>query len=248
MLKEIVHQTLLAKLFFDEIYDNYQKSGGISFQKLEHWIGTEINKGSLWNLKDTSHLVFRDNASKSFFYERVFDWKFGSIFHAGMKLKEDIYLTEVYQKEGRVFTNGANIPEDFNIQELLEEYKITITRAQESAAEEMENLRYLFSSGMEHLQRLILRFKDNGLLIRFLVENEDLYDRVYRKGALKKLFEVMYDRGLEEAYLMVGKNYRRGGWYNEALLVLERGLEINPHNEEIKNESEEIKQIVTSLE
>ena len=247
LLKELVHQMLLAKLFFEELYENYKKSGQIPFKKLTSWIGTETNKGSLWNLKDSSHLLFRNNASKVFFYESIFDWTLGSIFHEGMKLKEDVYLTEFYQKEGKAFIDGVNIPEDVNIQELLEEYRIIITRAKESAHEEMDNLRYLFAKGMEQLQRLIVRFKDDGLLIRFLVENDELYSRVYGQGALKEIFGNMYERGLEDAYLRVGKNYREGGWYSEALIILKRALELNPNNEEIRSESNQIQQIVESL-
>ena len=246
MLKEVVHQMLLAKLLFDEIYDQYKKSGHVAYRKIEMWIGTELNKGALWNLKDTSHLLFRDNATRSFFYERIFDWTLGSIFHEGMKLKEDGYLVEVYQKDGEALTDTANVPEDVNIQGLLEEYKTIITRAGHSTAEDVENLRFLFSKGMEQLRRLIRHFKDNGLLIRFLVENEALYDSVYGKGALTNLFGTMYAGGLEEAYSKVAKNYREGGWYDEALMILARGLRINPDNQEMKREGEEIRKIIAA--
>jgi len=246
LLKEIVHQMLLARLFFEELYDNYKKIGQVSFQKLEQWIGTETNKGSLWNLKENSHLIFRTNTTK-LFYESVFDWTLGSIFHEGMKLKEDVYLLEVYQKEGKVFTDGTSIPEDVDKQELLEEYQITITKAQNSADEEMESLNYLFSRGMEQLQWLIQRNKDEGLIVRFLVGNEEIYNRVYGQGALIKLFEKIYERGLEEAYLKAGKNYREGGWYSEALALFDRALGINPQNEEILSEREEVQRIVDSL-
>ena len=247
LLKEIVHQMLLAKLFFEELYDNYKKSGQVSFQKLEVLIGTEINKGSLWNLKDNSHLLFRNKVCRSLFFERVFDWTLGSIFHQGMKLKEDIYLLEVYQKEGKAFIEGENVPEDVKNIEPFKEYKIIISKAKESAKEEINNLRYLFSKGMEQLQKLIVRFKDDGLLIRFLVENDGLYERVYGRGSFKELCEVMYDRGLEDAYLRAGKNYREGGWYIEAGAILEKALTLNPHSEEIRREINQIRQIVESL-
>jgi hypothetical protein len=244
LLKEIVHQMLLGRLVFDEIYDQYKKTGHVDYQKIETWIGTELNKGALWNLKDTSHLLFRDNASKSFFYERVFDWTLGSIFHEGMKLKEDGYLVEIYEKDGAVITDSANVPEDVNIQELQEEYKRIISRARHSTAEDIENLRFLFFKGMEQLRRLIRHFKDNGLLIRFLVENESLHDSVFGKGSLTNLFGTMYAGGLEEAYIRVAKNYREGGWYDEALMILARGLRMNPDNQEMKREAEEIRRIM----
>jgi hypothetical protein len=245
LLKEIVHQMLLAKIFFEELYENYKKSGQISFQKLEIWIGTEINKGSLWNLKDISHLLFRTDDSK--FYEKIFDWTLGSIFHESMKLKENVYLLEVYQKEGKVFTENEKIPKDINSQELIKEYRTIMTRGKESTAEEIDNLQYLFSRGMEQLQKLIVHFKDDGLLIRFLIENEALYERVYGKGSFKKLCEEIYDRGLEDAYIRAVKNYREGGWYSEALAILKKALKLNPHNEEIRRESMEIQKIIDSL-
>jgi hypothetical protein len=34
----------------------------------------------------------------------------------------------------------------------------------------------------------------------------------------------------------VGKNYREGGWYHEALRVLTRALGLSPQNKEIKKE------------
>ena len=235
---------LLAKLFFDGLYDTYKKSGSASFQELEIWIGTESNKGSLWNLKDNAHLLFRNDLSKLFFHEKVFDWTLGSIFHESMKLKEDIYLLEVYQKEGIAFTQDANIPEDVDAQELLEEYRRINTRAQESANEEIENLEYLFARGMEQLQKLIVHFKDDGLLIRFLAENENLYEKIYGQGSFKELCDTMYDRGLEDAYLQAGRNYREGGWYDEALAILKKALAINPDNEDLRNESDQIQQIM----
>jgi hypothetical protein len=243
LLREIVHQTLLAKLFFDGLYDTYKKSDCVSFEGLEIWIGTESNKGSLWSLKDKAHLLFRNDPSQIFFYEKVFDWTLGSIFHESMKLKEDIYLLEVYQEEGRALTEGANIPEDVDTQELLEEYRTTITRARESANEEIDNIRYLFARGMDQLQKLIVRFRDDGLLIRFLVENENLYEVVYGRGSFKELCEIMYGRGLEDAYLLAARNYREGGWYDEALAILNNALALNPLNEDLREESEQIQQI-----
>lgn len=246
LLKDLIHQMILAKLFFEDLYDHYQKSGHFEYKNVEHWIGTESNKGSLWNLKDSSHALFRDNISKQRFYENVFDWTLGSIFHEGMKLKEDAYILEVYQKWGNFFTESKNIPDDVNLDELREEYKTIIKRAQESTGQEMENLRYLFSKAMEQLKKIIIQNKNDGLLIRFLLEAENLFDRVYGVGSLKNLLKCMYDQGLIEAYLKAGKNYREGGWYREALGVVSKAIKISPLNKEIKKEYETIQKKLES--
>lgn len=238
---------LLAKRFFDKLYGSYKKSGRVSFQQLETWIGTERNKGALWNLKDTAHLLFRNDLSQSFFYERLFDWTLGSIFHESMKLKEDIYLLEVYQREGKAFTEQANIPEGVDSRELWEEYEMIITGAKQSADAEMDNMEYLFARGMKQLQKTIVRYKDEGLLIRFLTENESLYEAVYGRGSFEKLCETMYARGLEDAYWYAGKSCREGGWYDEALTLINKALALNPRNEDLRKESEQIRQILDSL-
>lgn len=244
LLREIVRQMLAAKLFFDELYTTYKQSGTVSFQELETWIGTEGNKGSLWHLKDNAHLLFRKDSSQLFFYEEVFDWTLGSIFHESMKLKEDFYLLEVYQKEGRVLTDDANIPEDVDTEGLLEEYKLIISRAEKSAKEEIDNIAYLFARGMEQLKNLIVRFRDDGLLVRFLAENDKLYEEIYGKGSFKELCAAMYDRGMEDAYLRAGRNYREGGWYDEALAILNKAIALNPNNKDLRKESEEIQRVM----
>jgi len=244
LLKELIHQMLWAKLFFDGLYICYKKSGKISFQKLAHWIGTEENKGVLWKLKDSSHLLFRNNISRHRFYENVFDWTLGSIFHEGMKLKEDVYIREVYQKWGAIFTKKGKLPPDVNIKELTEEYETIIKRAKESNKQEMENLHYLFTKAMEQLKKVIIQNKNDPLLNRFLLENKDLVERVYGKGALTQLFASMYKNGLIDAYIKAGKAYREGGWYIEALKTLEQALKEDPQHKEAKKEYETTKKMI----
>ena len=238
LLKDLIQQMLLTSLFFNDLYGYYKKSGHFVFKDLELWIGTENNKGSLWNLKDSSHALFREDISKQRFYENLFDWTLGSIFHEGMKLKEDVYIMEVYKKWGNVFTESKNIPDDVNLAELCEEYKTIIKRAKESIAQEIDSLQYLFTKAMDQLQKIIIQNKYDGLLIRFLVEAESQFDRVYGEESLKSFFESIYDRGVIDAYLKVGKNYREGGWYLEALGVLSKALSLSPQNKDLRKEYE----------
>ncbi len=243
LIKEIVRQMLLSKLFFDDLYEDYKKKALFSFQQLDRWIGTSINRGPLWILKEDAHLLFRKNPSSSF-YERVFDWTLGSIFHEGMKLKENVYLLEVYQREGKAFIENGNVPDDVDIRSLLEDYTGTFTKAKESAGDEVENLHYLFSKAMEQLQRLVCANKSEGLLIRFLVENEELYERVYGPGSLTELFESIYNEGIAEAYLVAAKNYREGGWQGKALALLEQAKTFTAGTGQVKAECEALERLL----
>ena len=238
LLKDLIQQMLSTRLFFNDLYDHYKKIGCVAFKDLEFWIKTENRKRSLWNLKDSSHVLFRENSSKQRFYENIFDWTLGSIFHEGMKLKEDVYIIEGYKKWENVFTKSKNIPGDVNLAELRKEYETITKRAQKNIAQEVDSLRYLFTKAMDQLQKIIIQNKNDGLLIRFLVEAEDPFDRVYGGGSLNSFFKNIYDWGLIDAYLRVGKNYREGGWHHEALTVLTKALSLSPENKEIKKEHE----------
>ncbi|HNR12030.1 MAG TPA: hypothetical protein PKJ77_01515 [Thermodesulfobacteriota bacterium] len=244
---ELVRQVLEAKLFFDELYQEYRSSNRLSFEKLEGWIGTEAKRGLLWNLKEKSHFLFRTNCSNSF-YERLFDWTLGLIFHDGMKLKESVYLLEVYEQEGKRFTDVAEIPADVDREALLEEFRVITARAQTDMSYGMENLHYLFSRATEQLSRLLALYKQDSLLLRFLVENENLYERVYGTGSLEMLFLTLFRGNVQEAYLIAARNYREGGWYGKALAVLKKALEMNPADEALQAEIEMMEEMLIKSE
>ena len=84
-----------------------------------------------------------------------------------MKLKEDVYIMEIYRKRGNVFAESKNIPDNVNLAELGEEYKTIIKRAQESIAQEIDSLRYLFTKAMDQLQKIIIQNRNDGLLYPF---------------------------------------------------------------------------------
>lgn len=240
LLTELVHQVLLAKLFFEELFQRHQKSGAVSFKDLDAWVGTEVHRGTLWKLKDTSHLLFRTQHARSF-YEGLFDWTLGSIFHEGMKLKEDVYLVEHYQQECAGTVGADDFSSAGDLKEVREEFKVIITRARESGYAEMGNLRYLFSRAMEQLQHILEQYKNEGLLVRFLVSHQDLYEQVYGEGSCKALFERAYAGGVVEAYVRAGKHYREGGWLSEALTTVKKALAIDPRSAAARKEERAIR-------
>lgn len=239
-MTELVHQVLLAKLFFEELFQRHQEAGSVSFKDLDTWVGTEVHKGSLWNLKDTSHLLFRTQNSRSF-YEGLLDWTLGSIFHEGMKLKEDVYLVEHYQRECAGSAGADDFSSEGDLREVREEFKVIITRARESAYAEMGNLRYLFSRAVEQLQRILEQYKHEGLLVRYLVTHEELYEQVYGEGGVKALFERAYEGGVVEAYVKAGRHFCEGGWLSEALTTVEKALAIDPGSAEARKEERVIR-------
>ena len=68
------------KNYFDGVQAQYKKEGSLPYSMLDIWVGTETDKGPLWNLKEQSHRLYRKNRSSISLYENLFDWVVGSIF------------------------------------------------------------------------------------------------------------------------------------------------------------------------
>jgi len=69
---------------------------GQIWYRLTQMIGTETEKGQLWQLKDLCHLIWPAQEQQRDVHGALIDWLLGSIFHEAMKLKENIYLLNTY--------------------------------------------------------------------------------------------------------------------------------------------------------
>jgi tetratricopeptide (TPR) repeat protein len=234
--KDLVHYFLESKLFFDELYHNYKKNEVVPFKQMDLWVGSEIKKGPLWNVKDNSHKLFRNTESKISLSEYLFDWSLGSIFHEGMKLKEDAYQLEVYLPS---FENIDTPKKTEEIEEILGEYISVIEKATVNLDAEMESINYLFSKAVERLKELLVDHAHNGLLVRFLLENKELVEKALGTKSLQHLTSSLFPHHPERAYLIAGKSYLNGGWFKEAIHCFYKALEINPDYSEAKKQLQE---------
>jgi len=229
--KNLVHNFLESKIFFDELLQYYKKHGTIPFEKMDLWIGSETKKGPLWNLKDDCHMLFRRSDSNISMSEYLFDWTLGSIFHEGMKLKEEVYQLEVYSTT----SDKIDISEEGKeIEKILEEYFTVIAKDSKNLKTEMKSIQYLFSKAVERLKELLVKHNHNELLVRSLLENKKLLDKALGKNSLKEIQSSLYPHQPEKAYFIAGKGYFKGGWFKNAIKYFKNSLEINPGNDEVK--------------
>ncbi|MFH1624180.1 MAG: tetratricopeptide repeat protein, partial [Pseudomonadota bacterium] len=217
------------------------QKGRVKFQKMTSWVGTELKKGPLWDLKDLCHSLFRDRKSEIGVCEMLFDWILGSIFHECMKLKEDIYQIEAYWPRYEEIQENEALPLD--IREMINEYGFVIKKTEEDLKGEMERINYLFSKATFQLRNLLPNYSKNGLLIKFLIENPTIVDRVFGKNSLDQIFDSMYQRGYEDAYYVTGTDLLEGGWYEKAIEFFEKVLEINPSNAEARESLNRVMEI-----
>ncbi len=178
---DLVHSFLESKILFDGLYEGFKQNKPVPFEQMDNWIGTDAKKGPLWRLKDSSHKLFRKSSTKISLSEYLFDWTLGSVFHEGMKLKEDVYQLEAYLPSYDNIDTSKNASE---IEEILREYLTIIDKATINLEAEMESIKNLFAKAAERLKELLVNYAHNGLLIRFLLEHESLVENALGEKSL----------------------------------------------------------------
>lgn len=239
----LVHSFLESKILFDGLYEDYKQNKLVPFERMDNWIGTDAKKGPLWSLKDSSHKLFRKSGSKISLSEYLFDWTLGSVFHEGMKLKEDVYQLEAYLPSYDNIDTSKNASE---IEEILREYLTIIDKATINLEAEMESIKNLFAKAAERLKELLVNYAHNGLLIRFLLEHEPLVEKALGERSLEYIIDSLYPRHPENAYCTAGKSCLKGGWFKDALYYFTKALEVNPQHSEAKQHREEAQQKLSS--
>ena len=236
---DLVHSFLESKILFDGLYQDYKQNKPVPFERMDNWIGTDAKKGPLWSLKDSCHKLFRKSSSKISLSEYLFDWTLGSVFHEGMKLKEDAYQLEAYLPSYDNIDTSKNAAE---IEEILREYLTIIDKATVNLEAEMESINSLFAKAVDRLKELLVNHAHNGLLIRFLLEHEPLVEKALGAKSLEHIIDSLYPRHPENAYCIAGKSCLKGGWFQEALHYFTKSLEVNPQHTEAKQLREEAQQ------
>jgi hypothetical protein len=222
----IVHREL------DRQFQRYDKSGLVSFEFMRDLLGEEMNKGQLWRLKDTAHLLFR-SSEKEQLVGRYLDWSIGYIFHECIKLKEDAYQRQIYGpwfeqiKAEQVLT-----PEEKLLgQELFQ----VILQTRESILREITRIRFI----LFHCRRmLIVYFKEHGenpLLARFIYDQNDLVHSVFR-GDYHELIRSLYAESPEDLYIYASRSLRQGGWMQDAAAAMEQALSMAPDKHAVLQE------------
>ena len=97
IILEIVRDYLYSYIHFQSIYDQYKKQT-LSFDDVEKFVTDKDPTIPLFNLKGSCHMLFRYQGEEECSdEEKLLDLAVGSIFHEAMKIREDLYLLEVYK-------------------------------------------------------------------------------------------------------------------------------------------------------
>lgn len=234
-LRDAIHQFFSAYLIFKQEYRDFKKDDKIKFSYLAEWVGTEENKGPLWNLKDLIHNLL-DRPHKYLTHEIAFERAIHLIFHQFMSFKEHIYVLEQY--ENIVKEKFKNRDEELSV--ALQDFQSLMGKIKEEMPYEIDSSKELFETAAKLLRLILPSYKENKLVVRYIVENKDIIEKVYGKGEWGKILKRIFPKNKERAYYVTAEWYSENGDYSKALRYLKEALKINPKNKKVKEFSEKL--------
>jgi len=228
---EIVQGLLLSEIAFQEIFKKY-KGGRLHFSDISGWVDDK-GQSLLYNLKEQCHAFYRYQEKMPFHKNQwLLDLVIGSIFHEAMKLRENLYQMEVYRPKYLQYKLKAG-KSDYE-RDYLQQFERIILKAKQGGVEGMEETRSLFQDAMAQLTDLFKESSKNTFLVRFLLENQTLLKEVYGSKRVAVIFNLMFKRGVLDAYLLAGQSYLQSEHYDLSSHYFSKALRLNPHHPDLQ--------------
>jgi tetratricopeptide (TPR) repeat protein len=232
IILEIVRDYLYSHIRFQSIYAKY-KAQTLSFDDVEEFVTDKDPTLPLYNLKESCHTLFRyqgeENSSDE---EKLLDLAVGSIFHEAMKLRENLYQLKVYKPRYLQIQNSQHTSE-YEKNLLLEFMKIG-AKTEKRLAESMMETKRLLHDTLEQVAHLLPSYKDNPVLMKFLLHNKELLQQAFGRRRGLKIIADMFPGGLGEAYDVEGRSYLASEHYDLAAEFFSQALKYRTHDQWLK--------------
>lgn len=214
-------------------------------------VGTEMEKGPLWQLKELCHRVWPEDEPGKNIEASLIDRLMGSIFHEAVRLREDVYILNSYGADAfRDHTTdgikGCSEQQERSPVSRLSrvmDKKGLIERIAVDVMRQMEQLAFLFGQTNNMLRTLLAGLSENLLLVRFLVEQEDMVQDLWGEE-LAALFHDMFSGAPEQGFCAAGRSYMSGQWYTRALVMYRRALELECRCDEATEKIAELEALI----
>jgi hypothetical protein len=118
-----------------------------------------------------------------------------------------------------------------------------IKRVAVDVMQQMEQLAFLFGQTNNMLRTMLPGLAENFLLVRFLVEQEDVVEDLWGEP-LVDVFADMYSGTPALGFCAAGKSYMGGQWYTRALVMYKRALEFDEGCDEAQRKVHELELLI----
>ena len=184
----------------------------------------------LWDIKGGLYLIFKrvSNTSKE-------------IFDDGTKFMPDQYEIEFMNNVGLLFHKTMIVRELEYVSEHYAENLEGHSETQISFDLYWKQMKVLFNEGIGLIKKMLENYRDNILIVTFLVENSRYVEDIFGEPVENILKSVYKDEKISDAYLDVANFCIESGWNDRAKRVLGDAIRNDPENSKIK-------ELLTSLE
>jgi len=192
-------------------------------EQLTRMIGTETEKGRLWELKDLCHLIWPGHDLEQDMRGSLIDWLLGSVFHESMKLKENIYLLNTYGPTAICLPRFST----------MVDVETLIHRIASDAVRQIEQISILLGQAGYMLRMLLPELAGNLLVARLLVEQEETVRKIWGEE-VEDLLADTFAGSAGRGFCAVGRSYLSGQWYPQALTMYKRALACDSGSDEAR--------------
>jgi len=223
MIVAIVRDFLRSYVDFARLREQF-KARTLHFEDIDTFISDKKPELPLYRLKESCHALFREpSGTLCSDEEKLLDLAVGSIFHEAMKIRENLYQLEVYKPHyTRILTSRSTTKQE---QKLLFEFVKIGTKAERRLSESLSETHRLFVDTLKYLGNLLTHYRNNHVLVRFLLQNIDLLETAFGKKGGRRVLEDLFPGGLGEAFEMAGKSYLDSEYYDQAADFFRKGLQ-----------------------
>lgn len=177
-------------------------------------------------LKDLGHSVLRrfpttEEESAIHDHELLCDLVIGACFHEMLQLQENLYLVKLYRPR------YEDLKHQMKDESLNEYFHIGERLIHEASVQIPKNLRWiweLLDEALSLVKRMLAGYRNNRILLRYLVRELHLIEQVYSKEEADDLFNRMFEGGLREALWVGARDYHDGWHFRQSLDCLSRLL------------------------
>lgn len=202
------------------------KTGQLCFTSIEDFVD-DRGKSCLYRLKEMCHELFR-NSDDAGYKEKLYDMTVGYIFHEAMKMRENLYQLEYYKPHSDIAAHDLTEKE----KKVVHDISIMIKKAEVRLKEGLKETRTLLNELVGQLRDLIIAYRGNYLLPRFIFENERSLVRIYGKKGFKALLGALYADGKLLLYFKAAQSYLESEYYDLARKLFQKIIRLDSKNRE----------------
>lgn len=201
------------------------RQGQLFFANIEDFVD-DRGRSCLFRLKEMCHDLFR-NSTEASYKEKLFDITVGYTFHGAMKLRENLYLLEYYQPQCEM-TLQNNLSEQER--KIVNEIGTLVRKARARLKEEFKEVAILADELVRQLKDLILLYKGNYLLPRFLYEYDKTLVKIYGRKGFEEILLTAYEDGRTLLVFKTANSYLESEYFDTARKLFKRVIRTDSSN------------------